>query len=173
MIKRYKRQLIHQAQSYQVVEDDVLWVNNKRLKRDLIIHPGVSVMIPLIKENHIMLVRQYRYGINKYLWELPAGTITEGETPLQCAKREIEEEIGYCAKTWKKIIPFYPSPGFNSEIIHSFLATNLVKSKPNFDDDEIIQTKMFSFSQIKTMIMNKKIKDGKSLAPLMYFLMDI
>ena len=72
-----------------------MWPTNKKLSRDLILHPGISVIVPQLDKTHLVLIRQYRYGAGKVLWEIPAGTVDRGESALHCAKREIEEEIGY------------------------------------------------------------------------------
>ncbi len=156
--------------SFQAVIDDVLWPNGRRLKRDLILHRGISVMIPLLDPKHMILIRQYRYGAGRTLWEIPAGTIDGRESPLACAQREIEEEIGYKARNWKKIISFYPCPGFSTEIIHTFLASGLVKTKTQLESDEILEPHIFNLKEVARMIKAKQIRDAKSLVPLFYFL---
>jgi ADP-ribose pyrophosphatase len=169
MLKRFSRQTIYKGYCFDLVRDAVLWPNGLKLDRDLIVHPGVSVVIPVIDNHHLILVHQYRYGARKKLWEIPAGTICKRETPLKCAKREMEEEIGYRAKKWKKILTVYPSPGFNTEIIHCYKAYNLKKTMTNLEDDEILTDKIFSMREVKKMIRQKKIQDAKSLIPLFYF----
>ena len=155
---------------FDVVVDDVRWPNGKRLSRDLILHDGISVVLPLLDSNHVILIRQYRYGAGKILWEIPAGTIDDGESPLACAKREIEEEIGYRARRWKKLTSCFASPGFSTELIHCFLASDLVKSAPRLEDDEILETKIVSMNRLQSMIRRRQIRDAKSLVPLLYFL---
>lgn len=170
MIQRHSRKKIYRGYCFEVVRDEVTWPNRLRLKRDLIIHPGISVMIPLLDKNHVVLVRQFRYGANQMLWEIPAGTIDGKERPLSCAKRELAEEIGYSAKKWKKIARFYSSPGFNTKIVHCFLATHLVPRKSSLEADEILRAKVFSVGEVERMIRDRKIRDAKSLVPLFYFL---
>ena len=169
-IKRFNRRPVFQGYSFNAVIDDVLWPNGRRLKRDLILHRGISVMVPQLDSNHLVLIRQYRYGAGRMLWEIPAGTIDAKESPLACAKREIQEEIGYKAKNWKKIISFYPCPGFSTEIIHSFLASGLVKTQAQLENDEILEPHLFSLKETAKMIKAKQIIDAKSLVPLFYFL---
>ena len=168
-IKRYGRKNIFKGYCFDVVRDEVLWPNQKRIRRDLVVHPGISVMVPLLDKNHIVMIRQYRYGAGQSLWEIPAGTIDPGESPLECAKREIQEEIGYKAKTWKKIISFYPCPGFSTEVIHTFQASNLIKTRTAHENDEIIESHIFTLAQVRNMLKNKKIIDAKSMVPLFYF----
>lgn len=172
MLKRYQRKIIQKGYCYDAVRDYVKWPNGLKLHRDLIIHHGISVMIPMIDKSHMILIRQYRYGADGYLWELPAGTISKGETPLHCAKREIQEEIGYKAKKWEKITYAYASPGFNTEKIHSFVARDLAKVEQCLERDEILTPKVFSLKEVKKMIKDKKIKDAKTLIPLLYFFMN-
>lgn len=171
-IKRYGRKNIYNGYCFDVVVDDVLWPNQKRIKRDLIIHGGISVMIPQLDKNHLILIKQYRYGAGGNLWEIPAGTIDKEESPLDCARREIQEEIGYKAKSWKKVISFFPCPGFSTEEIHAFHASGLTKTVTAHESDELIEPYIFSFEEVKKMIDSKKIIDAKSLIPLFYFLKD-
>ena len=168
--KRFSRKKVFQGYTFDAVVDDVLWPNGNRLKRDLIVHPGITVIVPLLERDRMILLRQYRYGAGEILWEVPAGTLKKGESPLACAKREIEEETGYKAKKWTKIHSFYPSPGFNTEVIHAFLAENLVKTQMRLEEDEILETHVFRISEVQKMIRDKKIRDAKSLVPLFYFL---
>ena len=172
MLKRFSRKRIYKGYCFDVVRDAVRWPNGLKLDRDLIIHAGVSVMIPVVDKEHIILIRQFRYGAGKALWEIPAGTIHENETPLACAKREMEEEIGYQAKRWKKITAVYPSPGFNTEVIHCYAAYGLLKTKTNREEDEILSPRVFSFAKLRKMICQKEIQDAKSLIPLFYYLKD-
>ena len=157
---------------FEVVADQVIWPNGKKVKRSLIIHPGISVMVPVLDTDRLILIKQYRYGSKNLLWELPAGTINPGETPLQCAKREIEEEIGYKAKRLEKMISCYSSPHFSTEIVHCFVATDLIKTKINLDDDEIIEAKVFPVKKVKDMINGGKIQDAKTLVTLFYYLLN-
>ncbi|MFA6600695.1 MAG: NUDIX hydrolase [Candidatus Omnitrophota bacterium] len=168
-VKRFGRKKIHRAQSFEVVSDRVLWPNGKILKRDLVLHGGISVILPLLDENQMVLVRQYRYGADQMLWELPAGTIARRETPLQCARREIVEEVGYRAGQWKKIADIYTSPGYNTEKVFCFLAQKLTPAVPHPEDDEILTVKVFSCDQVRKMVQRRVIRDAKSLLALFYF----
>ena len=168
--KLLSRKKVMSGYCFDAVNDHVLWPNGKRLKRDLILHPGITVIVPVLDANHLILLRQYRYGAGEVLWEIPAGTIDGRESPLACAKREIQEEIGYKAWRWEKIISFYPCPGFSTEIIHAFAARNLIKTKAALEEDEILEPHVVSLKEVHRMILAKKIRDAKSLVPLFYFL---
>tara|TARA_Y100000031_G_C8200523_1_gene375985 strand:- start:1 stop:534 length:534 start_codon:yes stop_codon:yes gene_type:complete len=169
-IQLLSREKMCEGYCFEVVADQVIWPNGKKVKRSLIIHPGISVMVPVLDTDRLILIKQYRYGSKNLLWELPAGTINPGETPLQCAKREIEEEIGYKAKRLEKMISCYSSPHFSTEIVHCFVATDLIKTKINLDDDEIIEAKVFPVKKVKDMINGGKIQDAKTLVALFYYL---
>src|SRR6185437_11640924 len=106
------------------------------IKRAIVQHGGSAVMMPVDERGRILLVRQYRLPARQYLWELPAGTVDEGETVLKTARRELVEETGYRAKTWKNIAEFYPSPGFLAEKMTIFLATGLTAGDSSPMDDE-------------------------------------
>lgn len=168
-IKHYSRKTIFKGHCFDVVIDNVLWPNQKRMDRDLILHPGISVIVPQKDERYLILIRQYRYGASKVLWEVPAGTIGQAESPLACAKREIEEEIGFRAKKWKRLVSCFASPGFNTEIINCFLATGLVATHLRLEEDEVLETRIVSIPEVKTMIAKRQICDAKSLVALFYF----
>jgi len=168
-VKRFKRQQVFKGYCYSVVVDEVLWPNGKRLTRDLIVHPGISIWLPLLDRNHAVLIRQYRYGAGRVLWELPAGTIGKNESPLACAKREIEEEIGYRAAKWKKVVTCSASPGYTTEMIHGYIASDLKPVPCRLEHDEIIETHIFSLSEIKRMTDKGSIGDARSLSVLYHF----
>ena len=167
--KLLHRTEVYKGNCFDVVEDQVIWPNSKRLSRSLIIHPGISAMVPILDGNRVILVKQYRYGAGKVLWELPAGTIKSGETPLQCAKREIKEETGFKAARWRELISCYASPGINTEMIHCFVASQLRKTRAALEEDEILETEVFSEQEVEDMIHKDKIQDAKSLVALFYY----
>ena len=102
--------------------------------------------------------------------EVPAGTIDPGEKPLQCAKRELIEETGYHGKHWKLIGKYFPTPAYNTCIIHSYLTHCYKQTATNFDDDEVLETKIFSVSEIKKMLRNNKFSDIKTYISLERFI---
>lgn len=169
--KRLKRTPIYRGYCFDVVRDFVIWPNEKKLDRDLIIHRhNISVMVPVLDKNRLILIRQYRYGAQGRLWEIPAGTIGAKESPLACAKRELVEEIGFRARRWKKLAAVYASPGFNTEIIHCFAASGLLQDQQALEGDEIIEARVFTVAQVRAMIRKKQICDAKTLIALFYYL---
>lgn len=139
-----------------------------RTVREIIRHPGSSVVLARDGQGRYLLVRQYRYAARKRLWEVVAGRIDPGETPLQAARRELAEEAGLAAIHWTKLGVFYPSPGFMDERMWLYLAEGLSLATAPCDPDERISLKWFSRSEIGGMIRKNRIVDAKTL--LCYFL---
>jgi len=119
-------------------------------------------------EPKILLERQYRYAAQEYLWELPAGRIDPGENALAGAKRELIEETGYRARSWKKILHFFASPGFLDETMNIFLARDLTAGEAQPEDDESIECHMVPLSKALDMVFQNKIHDGKALAGVLW-----
>lgn len=168
--KRLSRKKIYAGYAFDVVVDRVVWPNGRTYSRDLILHGGITVIVPFLDKDHLVLLRQYRYGAQDILWEIPAGTIGKGERPLACAKREIVEETGYRAAKWKKIASFFASPGFNTEKIHAFEAHGLSEGESELEEDEVLETRIVSLKETARLIKARKICDAKSLVPLFYTL---
>ena len=154
-----------------VTEDEAKEPGGVNIKRSVVRHLGSAVMMPVDDKKRVLLVRQYRLPAEKMLWELPAGRIDEGENALQAAKRELIEETGYRAKTWKKLVTFYPSPGYVQEKMTIFLATNLSAGEAAPMDDERIETRWFTQKQMAEMIRSNKLVDGKTMIGYLYFAM--
>ena len=150
---------------------DLFWVSEElatdpsgfEIKRSIVHHRGSAVMLAVDERKRILLVRQYRLPARRYLWELPAGRLDEGETPLQTAKRELREETGYRAKQWKKLVMFYPSPGYVAESMTIFVATDLTEGKAEPMEDERIETRWFTAPEIEDGIRTGKIIDAKTM----------
>ena len=132
------------------------------IHRAIIRHPGSAVMMA-VQEERILLVRQFRLPAGKEMWELPAGRIDPGETALDAAKRELEEETGYAADTWKLLSAYYPTPGYVEEKMNLYLATGLTKGDPRPMDDERIQIRWFDRKEVGDLIDSGEMDDGKTL----------
>jgi len=151
---------------FRVTLDRAIDPDGFEIKRAIVQHGGSAVMMPVDGRGRILLVRQYRLPARQYLWELPAGRMDEGETPLQAAKRELTEETGLRAKKWKKIAEFYPSPGFLAEKMIIFLATELTAGTSKPMEDERIETRWFTPRELKSWIRSGKIRDAKTMIGL-------
>jgi len=131
--------------------------------REIVHHKGSAVIMPVFDDRTIALVRQYRHAAGKYLLELPAGTLNEGEDPLIGARRELEEEIGVVAENIEKLCEFYVSPGFLTEKMHLFAAYGLTETAQNLDDDEFIEIEKYSLPELTAMIADGRIQDAKTI----------
>ena len=161
-VVKYKNNL------FSVTEDHAVDPDGFEIKRGIVQHRGSAVMMAVDARRRILLVRQYRLPARQSLWELPAGSVDDGETSLQAAKRELKEETGCRAKTWKKLTTFYPSPGFVAEKMTIYLATDLTEGAATPMDDERIETRWFPALELERMILGGKIVDAKTMVG--YFL---
>ena len=163
MIKLLSSRELYRSPIFWVTEDHAKEPGGFEIHRAIVRHAGSAVMMAVDDRRRILLVRQYRLPARAYLWELPAGRLDPGEKPLTAAKRELQEETGYHARRWKKLISFYPSPGYVSEKMTIFLATDLTAGEAKPMEDERIQCKWFSAKQVEQMIHSNKIQDGKTI----------
>jgi len=148
---------------FHVTQDVALDPDGFEIKRALVHHGGSAVMMPIDERRRVLLVRQYRLPARRYMWELPAGTVDPGETPLQTAKRELIEETGYRAKKWAKLAEFFPSPGFLTEKMTIYIAHDLTAGEAKPMEDERIETKWHTVREIDAMMRNGKIIDAKTM----------
>jgi ADP-ribose pyrophosphatase len=136
-------------------------------QRDVVHHSGSAVIVPVFEDDTIALVKQYRHPALRYLLEVPAGTLENGEVPENGAIRELEEELGLVATRMEKLSEFFVSPGFCEEKMWVFLATGLTETKQHLDDDEVIEIVRIPFSQALEMISDGEIEDAKTIIGLM------
>ncbi len=153
---------VYRSKIFRVTEDEATDNSGFAIKRAIVRHPGSSVMLAA-EEDRILLVRQFRLPAGKELWELPAGKVDEGETPLEAAKRELIEETGYTAERWEPLASYFPSPGFLEEHMHLFLAEGLQKGTATPMDDERIETRWFGREEVNRLIDAGEMEDGKTL----------
>jgi len=154
---------VYKCGLFRVTEDEATDPSGFDIKRSIVRHMGSAVMMAVDEKGRILLVRQFRLPAAKYLWELPAGRLDEGENPLQAARRELREETGYRARSWKRLAGFWPSPGFLGEKMTIFLATELTAGEPEPMEDERIECRWFSRKELDEMIRDGKIEDGKTI----------
>lgn len=140
--------------------------NEMIYKREIVNHHGSAVIIPVFADNTIALVKQYRHAAQKYLLEIPAGTLSDGEEPKIGAARELEEEIGVTAKNIEFLCEFYVSPGFLTEKMNLFLATDLTATAQNLDEDEFLSIERIRFDEAFEKIGNNEIQDAKTIIGL-------
>lgn len=148
--------------------DRIVEPGNIKATREVVEHPGSVVVLPFLSNGRIILIRQFRYAARQSLWELVAGSMEAGESVIRSARRELLEETGYHARLIKPVLSFYSSPGFLTERMHLVEARDLTFSKANPETDERIEVREFSRSEVKKLLLEKKIKDGKTLVGLLW-----
>ena len=162
---------VYRGPVFWVTTDHVEEPGGVRARRDVIHHTG-SVVVLAVEDSlavpRVLLERQYRHAANGYLWELPAGRIDAGEKALAAAKRELIEETGYTARSWRKILDFYASPGFVAETMSVFLATDLKAGKAQPEADEVIHLRLVPLPRALQMVLNRTIRDAKTISSILW-----
>ncbi len=126
-------------------------------------HPGSTGIVPLLEDGTVVMTLQYRHAVGEYLLEIPAGTMEPGESPLNCARRELEEETGFVAEEFTKLSEIHILPAYSDEKIHVYLARNLSLSKQNLDHDEIIEVVTHPLEEVIRMIADGRITDALTI----------
>lgn len=142
---------------------EVVLPDGNRSTRDIVLHPGASVVVPVSGDNEIYMVRQYRKPIEKVTLELPAGKLDEGEDPKVCAERELKEETGIKAEKIEHMISIHSTPGFSTEVLHMYIATGLTEGVANSDEDEFVSCEKYKIDELVGMIMKNEISDAKTI----------
>lgn len=147
--------------------DTVELPGGRRATREVVEHKGAVAIVPLIDEELVVMVRQYRQPTGEVLLEIPAGTLEPGEYPDDCAARELIEEVGYRARSLSRMFKSYLAPGYSSEMLHTYLATDLEKVTAAPDADENIEIVTYSLDDAVGMIGTGEIKDAKTICGLL------
>jgi ADP-ribose pyrophosphatase len=161
------RETIYRGHAFNVRRDEVSLPDHRTMHLDIIEHVGAVTILPIDANGRILFVRQYRHAAGKELLELPAGTLNVGELPENCALREIREETGFAAGKLIKIGEFFLAPGYSTEYMVVFLATELHHDPLPGDQDEFITLQPVPLDQAYGLALNGELQDGKSLAALL------
>ncbi len=153
----YKGRLLH------IMTGEKTLPTGYRARFEIVKHPGAALIVPFVTKDSVILLRQLRPVINSYIYELPAGTLDKGESPLKCAKREIIEETGYSAAKFTKLGEIYPVPGYSTEKIIIFKAEGLKKRERTPEKDEVIEQFIFDRKKIISLFRSGKIIDAKTI----------
>lgn len=164
--KTLKEECVYDGKFIKVIRDDVELSDGHKTFREVVKHPGGVVVVAQKDAKTILMVKQYRYPIKQVSLELPAGRLELGENPDDAIKRELEEETGYIAKTWKSLGFIYTTPGICDEKLYLYHATDLefIKQKP--DDGEIIECFEYNLDEVFDMIKNGEINDSKTICAI-------
>jgi len=162
--------IVYKGGHIQVREDRVIEPAGYEALREIVVHPGAVCIVARPSPGEVILVRQYRHAAGKELLEIPAGTLHEGEDPVECAFRELEEETGYRAAKMIERARFWTTPGFTTEFMYLYEATELTKTQIHPDEDEVIEVDIVGRDEALQMVDNSRIQDAKSILGLLRIL---
>lgn len=148
--------------------DRVVEPSGSEVEREIVRHGGAAVLLPVTADRRVILIRQYRHAAGELMLEVPAGTIDPGESPEETARRELVEETGYHAGELKKLAEFFPSPGILTELMHLYLATDLVKGAARPDEDESIEIVELPFEKALGLEPGTDVRDAKTIIALSF-----
>ncbi|WP_375748184.1 NUDIX hydrolase [Vibrio sp. HN007] len=158
---------IHSWKNIELIEENITLPNELEVLHTSITHPGAAVILPVTESGEIVLTRQYRPSIKKWMLEIPAGTMEPGEDPMRCAERELEEETGYSTRDLLPLGELTPLAGFCDETQFLFVAKQLTKTnRLSCDDDEVIEVKQYSVNELEAKVVSGEITDSKTIAAL-------
>jgi ADP-ribose pyrophosphatase len=143
--------------------DTVALPNGSTATREVIEHPGAVAVIAQTGRGELIMVRQYRHATGEILLEIPAGKRDQGESPLDCARRELEEETGYQARRWQSLFSFFTSPGFSDELLYLMMASDLEPGTAHTDDEEFIEVATVPVDEALQMVYRGEIRDSKTI----------
>ncbi len=140
-------------------------------EREVVVHPGAAVVLPILEDGSIVMIRNTRFSVGRTLLELPAGTLEPGEPPISCAARELEEETGYRAEQIEPLCEFYTSPGICNERMYAFTARGLTRVGQRLEKTEKIHVHIVPEDNIRQMLVERSIEDGKTIAVVGIYLL--
>lgn len=158
--------LIHQGSLISLYKEKVNLPKQEHTYFDIVKHPGGAVIAAINEQSELCVLKQWRHALQQYIWELPAGCLEIGESPLNTAKRELEEEAGVIATEWTELGLICSTPGFCNEILHLFKAEGLETGALNLDAAEQLEAHWIPFGEVESMVLAGEIIDSKTLAVL-------
>lgn len=157
---------IYQGRVVVLNVDTVVLPNGVTVDLEVIRHPGASAVVPLKDDGTVILIRQFRHAAGGFIYEIPAGKLNQGEDPLHCAERELEEEVGYRAVRFQLLSSIFTAPGFTDEVIHVYLGTGLTVGRQQLDRDEVLEVVHMPITKAIEMIHSGEIRDAKTIVGL-------
>jgi ADP-ribose pyrophosphatase len=166
--RRLSRRLAYRGRVFRVESDRVRLSNGRTVQLDVVRHRGSVVLIPQPSRREVILIRQFRYAIGRWIWELPAGSIDPGEGPIAAARRECQEEIGWRPRRITRLTSLYPTPGFCDELMTFYRCEQLVapRGPVERDPDEQLEPRVYALSQARALVDRGEILDMKTVLGL-------
>lgn len=162
------RRVFYQGSIGEFGEEQLEMPDGRELKLAILHHPGAAAVLPFIDHDTVALVRQYRHAAGSTLWEIPAGKLDPGESPEQCAVRELQEETGFRAAHLTRLGRILTTPGFTDEVIHLYRADGLTPGPQALDGDELLEPVSVSFAEALRMVGSGEITDSKTVCALLH-----
>lgn len=158
------RRQVHRGRVFRLEQEDVVLPGGREATFDVMRHPGAAAILPVDEEGRVLLIRQYRHALGREIWEIPAGTLEPGESPLACAQRELVEEAGVRAADFVDLGEFAPLAATSDEIIHLFLARDLAPAEQDLDEDEVIsEVRAVSLAELSSDVAGGGLIDPKAM----------
>lgn len=167
MEKKLSSQSIYNGRILNLRLDEVELPNGNRTKREVVEYAGAVAVVALNSREEVLMVRQFRYAVGEEIMEIPAGKMEPGEDPESTARRELSEETGYEAASWRRLTSFYSTPGFTTEKLYLYLALDLKYTGQHTDEDEFVQVESIPLEKALYMIESEEIKDAKTIVGLL------
>ncbi len=164
-----EKQILYNGKKIRLELHHLKDADGKRYSREIVVHPGAVVILPIMEDETVLMIRNFRYSVREYLLELPAGTLEPKEDPMNCAGRELLEETGHLAGNLKPLRSFYASPGILTEKMYAFVATRLTKKTTQLDEGEEIELQPMKFDDCIDAIRTGLIVDSKTISTLLIY----
>jgi ADP-ribose pyrophosphatase len=161
------REIVHVGRKIRVAVDTMTTPDGRTVRRDVVLHPGAVVILPVLDADNVVLLRNHRFAIGETLWEVPAGTVEPNEPLEACARRELAEETGYTAAKWRSVGYLYASPGVMDEKLHLFIAEELTTGAAHPEPGEELQAVTVRLDEAIRMCLTGEIKDAKTITSLL------
>jgi len=158
---------VHRGRVIDVFTVALRYANGREHALDYVRHPGAAAVVAVDSAGRVCLVRQYRHGVEDFVWEIPAGKLDSGEAPQTCAMRELKEEAGVAARNWTGLGLFVPAPGIFTEVIHLYMARDLTIGAPCPDVDEELELQWMPLSRAADLALQGDFNDGKTVVALL------
>ena len=165
--KTLSSEVIFEGRVITLTNDVALLENGETAGREVVHHHGGACILPYFEDGTLCVVRQFRYAMQQELWELPAGKLEKGEDPFEAAKRELDEECGLTADNYISLGQFFPTVGYDTEVIYTWVATGLHKTQMHLDADEFLTPDRVPLDKAYEMVMSGEIRDGKTIAGIL------